>query len=85
MGEQRGADLGGERRGVDDAARPMSNEMSSRDLIGQEYATRVDGEIEVPVGVGELKRMAHGRDTSVGDADAAATQTLERLAERALD
>ena len=64
---------------------PLGDEMPSRDLIGQEYATRVDGEIEVPVRIGELKRMAHGGDTGVGDADIATTQKLERLAERALD
>ena len=58
MGEQRRADLGGERRGVDDAARALADEMPSRDLVGQEYATRIDGEIEVPVRVGELKRAA---------------------------
>src|ERR1700678_1647744 len=85
MGEQRGADLGGERRGVDDAARALGDEMPSRDLIREEYAARVNGEIEVPVRIGEVKRMAHGRDTGVRDADIATTQKLERLAERALD
>ena len=59
--------------------------MPSCDLVGQEYAARVDGEIEVPVGVGQLKGALHGRDAGVGDADVAATQKLERLAERALD
>ena len=85
MSEQRRADLGGERRGVDNATRALGDKMPGRDLIGQEYATRVDGKIEVPVLIGELKRMAHGGNTGVGDADIATTQKLERLAERALD
>jgi hypothetical protein len=85
VGEQRGANLGGERCSVDDAARPLSDEMPGRDLIGQEYAARIDGEIEVSIRVGEVKRVAHGRDAGVGDADIVTTQTLERFAERALD
>ena len=59
--------------------------MSSRDLIGQEYAARIDGEVEVPLLIGEVKRMVHGRDAGVGDANVATAQKLERLAERALD
>src|ERR1700679_3042499 len=85
MSEQWRANLGGERRGIDDAARALGDEMSSRDLIGQEYAARIDGEIEVPVRVGEVKRMAHGRHARVGDADVAAPEMRERLTERALD
>ena len=64
---------------------PLRDEMPSGDLVGQEYAARIDGEIEIPVRIGELKRALHGRDASVGDADIATTQKLERLAERALD
>ena len=56
MGEQRRADLGGERSRIDDAARALRDEMTRRDLVGQEYAARVDGEIEVPVRVGEAER-----------------------------
>ena len=67
MGEQRRADLGGERSGVDDAARALGDEMPGGDLVGQEYAARIDGEIEVPVRVGQLERALHGRDAGVGD------------------
>src|SRR3984957_11023029 len=85
MGEQWRADLGGERRGVDNAARALADEMPSHDLVGQEYATGIDGEIKIPVRIGKLESALHGRDASVGDADIAATQKLERPAERALD
>ena len=64
---------------------PLRDEMPSRDLVGQEYAARIDGEIEIPVRVGQFKRALHGGDAGVGDADIATTQMLERLAERALD
>ena len=59
MGEQRRADLGGERSGVDDAACALGYEMPSRDLIGQENAPGIDREIEVPVRVGQLERVLH--------------------------
>ena len=59
--------------------------MPRRDLIGQEYAARIDGEIEIPLRVGQFKRALHGRDAGVGDADIATAQMLERFAERALD
>src|SRR6478735_8729825 len=59
--------------------------MSSRDLIGQEYAARVDGKIEVPFRVSQFERALHGRHACIGDADVATTQVLERLVERALD
>src|ERR1700722_18584597 len=85
MGEQRRADLCGERRGVDNAARALSNKIPSRDLVGQEYAARIDGEIEIPVRVGKLKRALHGRDASVGEADITTTQKFEPLVDRALD
>ena len=85
MRKQRRADLGGERSGVDDAARALGDEMPGRDLIGQEYAARIDREIEVPVLVGQVERALHGRDAGVGDEDLAAAQMLERLAERAFD
>ena len=74
MREQRRADLGGERSGVDDAARALGDEMPGRDLVGQEYAARVDGEIEVPVLVRQFERALHGRDAGVGDADVATAQ-----------
>jgi len=59
--------------------------MSSHDLIAEEYAPRIDREIEVPVLVGEVKGMAHRRDACIGDADLATAQKLERLVKRALD
>ena len=85
MREQRRADLGGERSRVDDAARALGDEMPGGDLVGQEYAARVDGEIEVPILVRQFERALHGRDAGVGDADIAAAELLERFAERALD
>jgi hypothetical protein len=85
MGEQRRADLGGERRSVDDAARALSDEMSRRDLIGEEYAARIDGEVEIPFGVSKVKRALHCRNPGIGDADVATPQELERLVEGALD
>ena len=59
--------------------------MPGGDLICQEYAARVDGEVEIPVRVGEVESAVHRRHASVRDADVAAAQKLERLAERALD
>ena len=85
MGEQRRADLGGERSGVDDAARALSDEMPGRDLVGEEYAARIDREIEVPILVGQVKRMVHGGDAGVGDENLAPAKARERFAERALD
>ena len=85
MREQRRADLGGERSGVDDAACALGDEMPGGNLIGQENAARIDREIEVPVRVGQLERVLHGRDARVGDEDLAAAQLRQRLVERALD
>ena len=65
--------------------RALGYEMPSRDLIGQENAARIDGEIEVPVRVGQLERALHRRDAGVGDEDFAAAQLHQRLVERALD
>src|SRR3984957_20683030 len=59
--------------------------MPGGDLVRQEYAARIDGEIEVPILVSQFERALHGRYACVGDADIAAAQMLERLAERALD
>ncbi len=85
MGKQRRADLGRERSGVDDAARALRDEMPRRDLVGEEYPARIDGEIEVPFLVGQFKRVLHGGDAGVGDANLAPAKLRERLAERALD
>ncbi len=85
MREQRRADLGGERSRVDDAARALGDEMPGGDLVGQEYAARVDGEVEVPFLVGQFERALHRRDAGVGDADIAAAKMLQRFGERALD
>ena len=85
MGEQRRADLGGERSGVDDAARALRDEMPGRNLVGEEYAARIDGEIEVPFLVGQFKRVLHGGDAGVGDENLAPAKLRERFAERALD
>src|SRR6476661_7310875 len=85
MGKQRRADLRGERGRVDDAARALGHEMPGCDLVGEEYAARIDGEIEVPFRVRQFERMAHGGNARIGDADVAPPQAPERLAERALD
>ena len=59
--------------------------MPGRDLVGEEYAARIDGEIEVPFLVGQFKRMLHGGDAGVGDENLAPAKLRERFAERALD
>ena len=85
MGEQRRADLAGERSGVDDAPQALRHEMPGDNLIGQEHAPRIDGEIEIPVRVGQLERAPHGRHARVGDEDFAAAQLRQRRVESALD
>jgi hypothetical protein len=59
--------------------------MPGRNLIGQKYAARVDGEIKVPILVRQFERALHRGDASVGDADIATPEMLERFGERALN
>ena len=59
--------------------------MPGRDLVGQEYAARVNGEIEVPILVRQFERALHRRHAGVRDADIATAEMLKRCGERALD
>jgi hypothetical protein len=44
----------------------VPDEMPGDDLIGQEHATSVDVEIDVPFVVGQLKHMLHRRNARIG-------------------
>ena len=77
MSEQRGADLGRERGGIDDAAALLRQKVPCSNLIGEEHAARVDVEIEIPIFVGQIDGTLHRRDTGIGDENVAATQGLQ--------
>ena len=75
VGEERRADLGGERGGVDDDAFPLlREEIAAGDLVGQEDAARIDVEVEVPILVGDVDRAPHGRDAGIGAEDVEAAE-----------
>lgn len=59
--------------------------MPGDDLIGQEHATSVDVEIDVPFVVGQLERMLHRRNARIGDEDLASPQLSQSLFEPTLD
>jgi hypothetical protein len=59
--------------------------MPGDDLIGQEHATSVDVEIDVPFVVGQLERMLHRRNARIGDEDLPSPQLSQRLFKPTLD